>query len=116
MAKAPEAIVLRINIPNLKLQKAIRVSTSDPVWSVSRQLEDKVATDIKDILNYGLFVHGKDGRNGKFLDERNTVGSYHLGATVRFPTHAPDPSGFYSQMQNWRRARREKAKEINGRN
>ncbi|KAJ3364746.1 SH3 and multiple ankyrin repeat domains protein 2 [Kappamyces sp. JEL0680] len=78
--KPAEAIVLRINIPILKLQKAIRVNTTDMIWTVNRQLEEKVAADIKDVLNYGMFVHGKDGKKGKFLDERNTVGSYHLEA------------------------------------
>ena len=78
---AAETIVLRINIPSLKLQKSIRVSTADAVWTLRKQLEDKVASEIKDILNYGIFLHGKDGKKGKFLDERMIVGDYHIDNT-----------------------------------
>ncbi len=82
MAPTPEIIVLRINIPSLKVQKALRLNSSDYIWSLKKQVEEKVAAEIKDILNYGLYLHGKDGKKGKYLDERNTVGSYHLDQTV----------------------------------
>lgn len=82
MAPVPEVVVLRVNIPSLKLQKAIRVNGNDQIWSLKKQLEDKVQSEIKDILNYGLYLHGTLGKKGKFLDERNTVTSYHLDANV----------------------------------
>lgn len=85
MPPAPEILLLRINIPILKLQKSLRVNSSDLVWDLKRQVEEKTAADIKDVLNYGIFLHGKDGKRGKFLDERNTLASHQLGAAVKFP-------------------------------
>jgi N-terminal or F0 domain of Talin-head FERM len=83
MAPIPDVVVLKINIPYLKLQKAIRVNSGDLVWNLKRQVEEKVAAEIKEVLNYGIFVHGKDGKKGKYLDERNTVASYHLDGSSK---------------------------------
>jgi hypothetical protein len=82
MAASGDTLVLRISIPTLKLQKALRVNTNDCIWMVKKQLEEKVGAEIKEVLNYGLYLHGKDGKRDKFLDERNTVGSYHVDANV----------------------------------
>ncbi|KAJ3275002.1 SH3 and multiple ankyrin repeat domains protein 2 [Terramyces sp. JEL0728] len=83
MAAATETVVLRITIPSLKLQKAIRINSNDLIATVKKQLEEKVCSDVKDVLNYGLLLHGKDGKQGKYLDERNTAGSYHLDQTCQ---------------------------------
>jgi hypothetical protein len=99
MAATGDSIVFRINIPSLKLQKAIRVSTNDCIWMVKKQLEEKVGTEIKDVLNYGLFLHGKDGKRNKFLDERNTIASYHLDATVLIFDVVP--ARFRDEVSNW---------------
>ncbi|KAI8895149.1 ankyrin repeat-containing domain protein [Globomyces pollinis-pini] len=71
-------IVVRVNIPVLNLQKAIKVGPTDLIWTVKKQLEEKVRSEIKDILNYALFLHGQGEKQGKYLDERKSLGSYHV--------------------------------------
>ena len=75
-------VILKINVPSIKVQKAFKVNSGDTIWTTGRLVAEKVTQDIKDVFNYGLFLHGKDGKKGKFLDDRNTVGSYHLDETV----------------------------------
>jgi hypothetical protein len=82
MATNNDTFVIRITIVSQKLQKAVRVKSSDSVWMLRNQLEEKLASEIKDILNYGLFLHGKDGKRSKFLDDRNSLGSYHVDTNV----------------------------------
>ncbi|KAJ8327034.1 hypothetical protein BDV3_000166 [Batrachochytrium dendrobatidis] len=74
-------IVLRINVPCLKLQKAIKVNTSDSVWMLKKQLIDKFGGDSKDCWNFGIFLHGKEGKQGKFLDERKDLATYGIDGT-----------------------------------
>ena len=76
------SVILKINVPSIKVQKAFKVNAEDTVWAIGRMVSDKTMQNIKDVFNYGLFVHGKDGKKGKFLDDRNTIGSYHLDGTV----------------------------------
>lgn len=71
-------VILKINVPSIKVQKAFRVMSTDSIWSIGRLVAEKVMQDIKDVFNFGLYLHGKDGKKGKFLDDRNSVGSYHL--------------------------------------
>ena len=75
-------VILKINVPSIKVQKAFKVSSGDTIWSIGRLVSEKVMQDIKDVFNFGLFLHGKEGKKGKFLDDRNTVGSYHLDGSV----------------------------------
>jgi hypothetical protein len=110
MAANGEQIVIRVNIPSLKLQKAIRINPSDYVWKLRNQLEEKVASEIKDILNYGVFLHGTGGKKGKFLDERNPIGSYHLDGNVKTLIYQ-ESDRISSQMQNWGGIRPKKTKK-----
>lgn len=75
-------MIVKINVPSMKLQKSFKIQASDLIWNVNRMVADKVTQDIKDSLNFGLYLHGKDGKKGKFLDDRNTAGSYHLDNSV----------------------------------
>ncbi|KAL2916907.1 hypothetical protein HK105_203686 [Polyrhizophydium stewartii] len=73
---AGSTIVLRINVPALKLQKALKVNTADTVWGLKKQLIEKFGAEAKDVWNYGIFLHGKEGKQGKFLDERKELSIY----------------------------------------
>ncbi|TPX49973.1 hypothetical protein SeMB42_g00571 [Synchytrium endobioticum] len=75
---AAQQLVLRVSYPALKLQKAIRVATGDLVWTVMKQAVDKGAQDVKDSLNYGIFLPGINGKPGMFLDDKREIGSYSI--------------------------------------
>ena len=77
-------VVIRVSIPSLNIQKALKVNTGDSVWTLKKQLIDKCFTETrKDLWNYGIFLHGKDGKQGKFLNEYNTLIGYGIETTVR---------------------------------
>ncbi|KAJ1565339.1 hypothetical protein HK096_003344 [Nowakowskiella sp. JEL0078] len=77
-------VVLRISIPLLSLQKALRATTTDLIWNLKLQILEKVAQDIKDALNYGVYFPSKDGKPGKFLEEKRELGYYSLENNVSF--------------------------------
>lgn len=89
-----DIIVIRINIPVLKLQKAMRVKSSDLVFAIKKQVEEKTAAEIRDVLNYGLYLHST-AKKGKFLDEKCTLGSYAIDGNVSFRLIGRAPSTFY---------------------
>lgn len=73
-------IVLRIQVPAQKLQKAIRINSNDTVLSLANKILDKFP-DLKDKLNYGVLL--REGKNGgKFLLENKTLSFYNIDATV----------------------------------
>ncbi|KAJ3321465.1 SH3 and multiple ankyrin repeat domains protein 2 [Boothiomyces sp. JEL0866] len=119
MAAPSETVVLRISIPVLKLQKAIRVNSNDLIAAVKKQLEEKVCSEIKDVLNYGLLLHGKDGKQGKYLDERNTAGSYHLDQNcqidfqlkTKIGADTPDPKKQRKMLDDIQKGGLDKVKE-----
>ena len=78
----PAAILARISVPSIGVQKTLRVSTADLVWTVKKQITDKVASDIKDVLNFGLFLPAVGGKLGKFLDEKKDLSDYQLESNV----------------------------------
>ncbi|KAJ3203287.1 hypothetical protein HDU67_010277, partial [Dinochytrium kinnereticum] len=69
---------VRVSVPSLGVQKALRASPTDLVWNIKKQVCEKVASDLKDALNHGLFVAASGGRLGKFLDEKRDLGSYQM--------------------------------------
>jgi hypothetical protein len=73
---APQSILLRVSIPSAGVQKTLRVNLSDMVWSLKRQIMDKVAADIKDAMNHGFFLAASGGKLGKFLDEKRDIADY----------------------------------------
>ncbi len=72
----PVLIVLRISVPSLGVQKAIRCPITDSIWSVKKQIIEKISTDLKEALNYGMFAPGTAGKQGKFLEEKRDLQSY----------------------------------------
>ncbi|KAJ3049901.1 hypothetical protein HK097_009108 [Rhizophlyctis rosea] len=88
----PTSLILRVSIPSKGVQKALRASSADRIWDLKKQIIDKMANDIKDALNYGVFwpaggaasaavpaAPGTDGRiAGQFLDESKEVGGFKM--------------------------------------
>lgn len=69
-------------MPQLGVQKALRCPLTDNVWSLKRQLLDKVSSDIPNGLNYGLFMPSSTGKPPKYLDEKRELSAYKLENNV----------------------------------
>ena len=71
-----QSIIIKISIPNHGLQKSIRCLLSDTVWSLKKQLLEKTANEIPNAFNYGFYLPGLQGKQGKFLEEKRELFSY----------------------------------------
>ncbi|KND01062.1 uncharacterized protein SPPG_04154 [Spizellomyces punctatus DAOM BR117] len=74
----PAAVVLRISLPSHDWQKAIKANLKDMVWSIKKQIIEKMASTVDEALNFGLYLPAdvKSGKQGKFLDEKRELGTY----------------------------------------
>ncbi|XP_050736843.1 SH3 and multiple ankyrin repeat domains protein 2-like isoform X5 [Eriocheir sinensis] len=87
---AGEEVVLRINVPELKVEKCLQFHRDDLVWDVKQQALaalPKVALwyrELRESFNYGLFCPPQNGRAGKFLDEERPLGDYPLLTPVGY--------------------------------
>lgn len=43
---------------------------------------DKIQNELRDSMNYGLFLPGIQGKQGKFLEEKRDLQSYRFENTV----------------------------------
>ncbi|KAJ3170812.1 hypothetical protein HK101_011326 [Irineochytrium annulatum] len=79
---APPAAVplffVRVSVPSLGVQKALKASPTDLVWHIKKQVCEKMTTDLKDALNHGLFMAPVGGKLGKFLEEKRDLASYQM--------------------------------------
>ncbi|XP_042225629.1 protein shank-like isoform X5 [Homarus americanus] len=85
-----EEVVLRINVPELKVEKCLQFHKDDLVWDVKQQALaalPKVALwyrELRESFNYGLFCPPQNGRAGKFLDEERPLGDYPLPSPIGY--------------------------------
>ncbi|XP_066989733.1 protein shank isoform X5 [Macrobrachium rosenbergii] len=85
-----EEVVLRINVPELKVEKCLQFHKDDLVWDVKQQALaalPKVALwyrELRESFNYGLFCPPQNGRAGKFLDEERPLGDYPLATPIGY--------------------------------
>ncbi|XP_064595524.1 SH3 and multiple ankyrin repeat domains protein 3-like [Liolophura sinensis] len=77
-------VYIRINIPELKLQKCLQFQLDDSVWQAKQRILATFAKDLKDGLNYGLYCPPSNGRAGKFLDEERVLREYPLQGPIGF--------------------------------
>ena len=78
--------LMRVNVPALSLQKVIKVNDSDNVWSVKKILLEKIGTrEMKHALNHGFYIHGIEGKQGKFMDDRKEISLYKVDTNVILP-------------------------------
>jgi hypothetical protein len=75
-------ILVRISVPSIGVQKTLRASPLDSVWNLKQQISDKVATEIRDSLNYGIHQASTGGKVGRFLEEKRDLASYQLENNV----------------------------------
>eukprot|EP01137_Pigoraptor_chileana_P014642 Opistho-2@69524 len=80
------SVILRVVIPAHNVQKLLMFDTSLPVWFAKQLVLDKMAKDIDNAINHGLYLPPANGKAGKFLDEERPLSSYNLekDAVVEF--------------------------------
>lgn len=86
-APGSKSFVLRVSIPSRNANKAMMVQTTDSVGSVIQQLEEKLGNAVDEdgnsgYWNYGLYDLPKNGKNGKYLEEKREIGHYNLEANT----------------------------------
>eukprot|EP00158_Paraphelidium_tribonemae_P004364 Partr_v1_DN26715_c0_g1_i2_m8971 putative SH3 and multiple ankyrin repeat domains len=81
-----QPIVIRVSIPNQNLQKAFRASPDETVALFKAQIIEKLAKDLPAVLNFGVYIPGVDGKEGRFMDDMRLLSKYKLenNATVEF--------------------------------
>uniref|UniRef100_A0A8D2LVL7 Uncharacterized protein n=1 Tax=Varanus komodoensis TaxID=61221 RepID=A0A8D2LVL7_VARKO len=82
---APNALVVRIGIPDLQQTKCLRLNPDVPVWASKQRILCTLNHSLKDVLNYGLFQPAFNGRAGKFLDEERLLREYPLNPETPVP-------------------------------
>ncbi|KAJ3121689.1 SH3 and multiple ankyrin repeat domains protein 2 [Physocladia obscura] len=71
---AQTTIILRVLITSLSVTKSLRVNSADSVWVFKKMIIEKMNTDVKDVLNFGIFVPPKSpASRGHFLDDMSTI-------------------------------------------
>ncbi|XP_069950590.1 protein shank isoform X2 [Cherax quadricarinatus] len=79
-----EEVVLRINVPELKVEKCLQFHKDDLVWDVKQQALAALPKELRESFNYGLFCPPQNGRAGKFLDEERPLGDYPLPSPIGY--------------------------------
>ncbi|KAL5107688.1 SH3 and multiple ankyrin repeat domain protein 3 [Taenia crassiceps] len=69
-------LLIKITISHLSKQVYASVSSKALVNHVKQKLLVEFGSQIKDSMNYGLFVPPSNGRNGKFLEEDRPISAY----------------------------------------
>jgi hypothetical protein len=87
MSPTGTPVVLRVHIPAQDLKKAIRVNSEESIWSIKKQIVDKLGKGIEEALNFGVYLPGTEGKEGKFLDENRLLQDYRLGDNVSCVKH-----------------------------
>lgn len=76
-------VVLRVHIPAQDVKKAIRVNSEESIWQIKKQIIEKLGKGLDEALNFGIYLPGTDGKEGKFFDENRSLQDYRLGDNVR---------------------------------
>ncbi|ESP03120.1 hypothetical protein LOTGIDRAFT_171723 [Lottia gigantea] len=77
-------VYIRIAIPELKIQKCLQFELDDTVWQAKQRVLAAFSKDLRDSLNYGLYLPPVNGRAGKFLDEERFLKEYPLQGPIGF--------------------------------
>ncbi|KAK7494551.1 hypothetical protein BaRGS_00014204 [Batillaria attramentaria] len=77
-------VFIRIAVPELKNQKCLQFQLDDTVWQAKQRILAAFAKDLRDALNYGLYLPPMNGRAGKFLEEERFLKEYPLQGPIGF--------------------------------
>ncbi|XP_052808727.1 SH3 and multiple ankyrin repeat domains protein 2-like isoform X2 [Mya arenaria] len=77
-------VFIRVAVQDLKVQKCLQFELEESVWEAKQRILAVFAKDLKDALNYGLYMPPMNGRAGKFLDEERLLREYPLHGPIGF--------------------------------
>eukprot|EP00041_Stephanoeca_diplocostata_P031118 m.962348 g.962348 ORF g.962348 m.962348 type:complete len:1268 (+) comp23890_c0_seq1:180-3983(+) len=77
-----DTILVRVSIQEHNVQKCLLFDRTATVWTAKQLVLDKLAKDLTDAINYGLYIPPTNGRAGKFLAEERLLGDYALAGPV----------------------------------
>ncbi|TPX78711.1 hypothetical protein CcCBS67573_g00082 [Chytriomyces confervae] len=103
---APTTIILRVLITAMSITKTLRASSSDTVWALKKQVIEKMNTDVKGALNYGIYLPPTPPMpsttskppKGRFLEDQKTLeacgleNNVQIEFAIRKRVHATPPS------------------------
>jgi hypothetical protein len=75
-------IFIRVSITDQNLQKVLKFSLDETVWSAKQRVLGTLAKEVKDGLNYGFYLPPFQGRAGKFLDDCRKLSEYPLNGQI----------------------------------
>ena len=78
----PSPQYIRILWTFQNLAKTMKIEPYQTVNALKLQIMDKMNAECQDIQNFGLFLPGTLGKDGKFLDEQRILASYKLDVDV----------------------------------
>jgi hypothetical protein len=81
-ASGGDAIFIRISITDQNLQKVLKFSLDEVVWTAKQRVLGTLAKEVKDGLNYGFYLPPFQGRAGKFLDDCRKLREYPLNGQI----------------------------------
>ncbi|CAG5122612.1 unnamed protein product, partial [Candidula unifasciata] len=64
--------------------KCLQFQLEQTVWQAKQRILTAFAKDLKDALNYGLFLPPANGRAGKFMEEQRTLSEYPIQGPIGF--------------------------------
>ncbi|CAM1294964.1 Uncharacterised protein g1143 [Pycnogonum litorale] len=77
-------LLVRIYVPDLKVQKCLQFHRDDLVWEVKQQVLVTLPKELRDCQNYGLFCPPSNGKAGKFLDEERPISDYPFAGPIGY--------------------------------
>ncbi|XP_060600302.1 SH3 and multiple ankyrin repeat domains protein 2-like isoform X4 [Ruditapes philippinarum] len=78
-------VFIRVSVPELKVQvKCLQFELDESVWEAKQRILTIFSKDLKDPLNYGIYMPPMNGRAGKFLEEERLLREYPLHGPIGF--------------------------------
>eukprot|EP00035_Acanthoeca_spectabilis_P037365 m.44830 g.44830 ORF g.44830 m.44830 type:complete len:1304 (+) comp8575_c0_seq1:211-4122(+) len=77
-----DTILTRVCVSEQGIQKCLLFDQNSTVWTAKQIVLDRLARDLDDKINYGLYLPASGGRAGKFLAEERLIGDYSLQGPV----------------------------------
>ena len=76
-------IILKISIPSLGIQKALKCKTTDKVWVIKNQIIEKIKGSNTTVnLNFDFYLPKQLKTPGKYLEERKDFQYYGIETNV----------------------------------
>ncbi|CAL1532674.1 unnamed protein product, partial [Lymnaea stagnalis] len=77
-------VFIRIAVPELKVQKCLQFQLEHTVWQAKQRVLTAFAKDLRDPLNYGMYLPPANGKAGKFMEEERLLNEYPIQGPIGF--------------------------------